>query len=383
MNSTKLERTQVQRDCFPFVGDSIGGSHLSAQLLFENLKPPFESLVVVHERGPLVDHFDRCGIQYHMLPLAAYVGASRSKLGHARDILYTLAPVYRFLRENRITIVHPQDGRMNLTWALPARLAGCRFVWHQRSKYWPSGLTSLMARTAHCILCVSHFVADHMPREVAGKLRVIDDPHDTSKTPPDRAEARRALAQELGVSPGVPIVGFFGNLTAQKRPNIFLEAAARTAARIDPAPVFPLFGADRDGLGAGHRAMATALGIADRVRFMGFRSPVEPLMAACDLILATGVEEGLPRVLIEAMQVETPIVAARSGGSMEIVENEETGLLVRADDPAAFAEAALALLDDPARTARMGRAARASALNRYSIADHVKAVEAVYRELLA
>src|SRR3546814_9556362 len=66
---------------------------------------------------------------------------------------------------------------------------------------------------------------------------------------------------------------------------------------------------------------AARLGIADRIRLMGFRHPSAPWMAACDALLVTAVEEPFGRTLIEAMLLRTRVVAANSGGNPEAIRH--------------------------------------------------------------
>jgi glycosyltransferase involved in cell wall biosynthesis len=371
------------RVCFPFVGDTIGGSHLSTLPLLNHLPEPYRPLVVVHERGALSDYFDAQGVAYELVPLSRYVGRSRGAHSHFQDVLATVLPISRFIRARGIDIVHPQDGRMNMTWMLPARLTQRRLVWHQRSMFAASRLTSLMMRGAHQILCVSKFVADSMPAHCRTEIMVIDDPHDTSRPPPERSAARAELARELGVGVDIPLVGFFANLTRQKRPDVFVDAAAEVCREVSRAPLFLLFGRDYDGMAAALRQRATEFGIADRVRFMGFRSPAEPLMAACDLIAVPGVNDAFPRVLIEAMQVGTPLVAAHSGGHPDILEHDRTAVLFEPDVAAALGRGVSELLGDRARRESLAREARAAAMARYSVARHVTEITAVYADTMA
>ncbi len=82
------------------------------------------------------------------------------------------------------------------------------------------------------------------------------------------------------------------------------------------------------------------------------------------------------------MTAGVPVVAAASGGHLEIIEPDHTGLLVTPDDPQKLARAALALLGDPARGSVLSNAARAWAAENFSTAAHAKAVAGVYRSLL-
>ncbi|GAA5179326.1 glycosyltransferase family 4 protein [Niveibacterium umoris] len=99
------------------------------------------------------------------------------------------------------------------------------------------------------------------------------------------------------------------------------------------------------------------------VEFLGHRSDVVALQQHADIaVLASTQGEGMPRALLEAASCGKPMVATDVPGSRELVVDGVNGLLVPPGDPAALAAAILALLDDPARAARMGAQARADVL---------------------
>ena len=362
--------------CFPFVGDSVGGAQLSARLLIRNLRPPFRPLVVVHRPGPLTQLFDDDGIPYRLAPLAPLVGESRG-VAHLVDIARTTLPVRRFLRREGVDLVHGQDGRINLTWTLPARLAGIPYIWHQRSMYAPSRLVATMLRLANRVVCISEFCRSGMPR---GACVVVDNPFDTETTPPPRAEARARLGRELGIPEGHRVVGFVGNLTEQKRPAVFVDAAAWISGQSSTPVSFVMVGADRKGLGDETGQRAAALGIGARLHMAGFRFPADGWIAGCDVLLAPEVDDAFGRTLVEAMLTGTPVVASRSGGHPEIIDHGVTGMLSPADDAAAMAAMALELLTDLELAQRVSREARQQATRRYSAAAHAERMMALYRD---
>jgi glycosyltransferase involved in cell wall biosynthesis len=92
---------------------------------------------------------------------------------------------------------------------------------------------------------------------------------------------------------------------------------------------------------------ARDLGIADRVRFLGFQANPWRFMSRADVFVLTSAYEGFGNVLIEAMACGVPVVATRSPGTIEIIEHEVNGLLVEHD--AASVAARAAVLDDPGR----------------------------------
>ena len=365
--------------CFPFVGDTVGGSHLSTLILIQNLDGDhFRPLTVVHEEGPLTEHLRRVGVQYELLPLAAYVGRQRSAWRQIAALVRAIGPVRRFLIRNDVTIVHTQDARMHLTWTLPARLARVAVVWHQRTRFAPSRLARAMVRFASRVICISRFVSTSLPRSVMNRVQVIPNPVILFPGKLAAQDRRSELCYEAGTGADAMIVATIGNLREIKRPMLFVEAAAHIQRQIDRPTVFAVFGEDREGFMPRMRTYAAREGFGDRLLFLGFCDPIEPWIAACDLVLAPSVGDAFGRTLVEAMLVGVPVVATDAGGHREIVRHGETGLLVPPDDAEAMATACVTLLHDPEMASAMAARAREDALGRYGVARHVERIYKLY-----
>ncbi len=380
-----MEQTPV-RVCFPFVGDTVGGSHLSALLLIHNLdRGRFAPLIVLHEEGPLSKLLREQNIDYELLPISHYPTGKR---GHRwRDVRILIVTIPRccgFLRSRQISIVHTNDNRMHMTWAVPARLAGARFIWHQRTKFIRGRVFHWMERLAHRFVANSNFTANTLlDPEALKKLQIIVPPFEIDSDVPDRCAAKAALLAELDRPHGTLVVGFFGNLLAHKRPVVFSRAAGYILAAHGPEIVFPVFGAERGDQVEFLKAQVTEFGLNDHVRLMGFRHPVEPWMAACDLILAPAIAESFGRILVEAMLVGTPVIASDAGGHREIIQGGETGILVPPDDPKAFADAALRLLRAPDTARAMAEKAMSLVRATYSAQQHARAIARLYDEVMS
>jgi glycosyltransferase involved in cell wall biosynthesis len=218
---------------FPFVGDFVGGSHLSAAKLIQNLdRGRYQPLVLLHRpEGQVGDLFRDGGIAFEPAPSERFLeGASlRDDVGF---LLAEVLPLARFLRRRGVRIVHTNDGRTHATWALPTRLAGARLLWHHRKDPDAKGLRYVAPWAADRVISVSRFAA---PRpgllSPARKCTVVHSPFDTDAAPVDRARARSALIQELRCAPDARVVGFFGSLVARKRPLMFVDAIAEMRAR--------------------------------------------------------------------------------------------------------------------------------------------------------
>lgn len=378
------EAVRPIRVCYPFIGNNVGGSHISTLLLVKNLdRRRIDPIVVLHEEGPLADYLRQQGIRYELLAVPDFLKPPFLSLRNAIALLPLLWRLTTFLRRRRIEIVHVNDTRIQLGWTPAARLAGAKLIWHQRTANFGHSFVKLMlARMAHQLNCISRYSASTLPALLKPLVRVVSNPFDTGFATVERGAEKQKVVAELGLAPDTRLVGFFGNLVQQKRPAVFLSAAALIDGCMDGPFHFLLFGAERDNARAELTAQARELGISDRVHLMGFRSPVEPWMAACDVIIAPGIGEGLGRSLVEAAIVGTPVVAADSGGHREVIIDGESGFLVTPDDPQAFAAAACKLLSDRTLAARIAARAQDAAIREHSVEGHTEAMTEIYHRVL-
>jgi glycosyltransferase involved in cell wall biosynthesis len=130
-------------------------------------------------------------------------------------------------------------------------------------------------------------------------------------------------------------------------------------------------------------ANADALGVRDRVLFLGSRADTIELMAAFDVFVLPSVVEGMSNALLEAMAVGRPVVVTDVGGNPEVVVDGETGLVVPPADPDQLAASIVKLLEAPELAAEMGAAGRRRVLEHYQIDVMTRRIEELYEELLA
>jgi len=126
--------------------------------------------------------------------------------------------------------------------------------------------------------------------------------------------------------------------------------------------------------------LVTDLGVGDRIAFLGEVRDVPAVLARARMFVLPSRSEGIPLTVLEAMACGVPVVATRVGGLPEVVDHEVTGLLVPPADPAALAGAMVEIWNDPDRSARMGRAGRRCAEERFDVLRMVAEYERLYRE---
>lgn len=360
------------RVCVPFVGDSVGGSHVSALLLLRNLDR-ISVEVVLHRSGPLQAYLERHDIACTVVPCNRLIGESRTPAGHISDAIHAIPILLNHLRRSRPDCVYTNDLRMHLSWAAAAQIHGTPHLWHQRTRWADSRLVNLCAWRTRTFVAISNFCASTFPGRLRDRIVLVRDPIYFEVE--DRSTAKQELLDEVGAYAGTRLIGFVGNLLEQKRPRVFLEAA-RIVAKSAPWDCrFILFGASRSEELALHSLAQSML--PGRIHFLGFRDPISRAMAGLDVLVAPGIDDAFGRTVAEAMMLGTPVVASASGGHMETVEHEVSGLLFPPDNPEAAAAAILSVLHQPERTSVMSERAREIIMERFSLERHTTTMQAI------
>lgn len=178
---------------------------------------------------------------------------------------------------------------------------------------------------------------------------------------------------------GGPLVGTVARLAPCKGVDVFLRAAG-LILREDPRVSFVVAG---DGpLWPQLRKLSGELGLDGHVLFTGGLREAGSLMSLMDVFVLPSRQEGLPLALLEAMARARPVVASRTGGIPEVLD-EGTGVLVPPGDATIMAAQVLCLLRDRDLAERLGRTAQKKVLLRFGAARMQQETVTLYRRLLA
>lgn len=200
---------------------------------------------------------------------------------------------------------------------------------------------------------------DHLignTRDIVDSLKAQGWPAERAHYLPNFVDSEQQPAvprAALDTPEGVPLLLALGRLHVNKAFDVLLQALKQT-----PAAYLWLAGEgpERQRL----TKLAGALKIAERVRFLGWRSDVPALLAACDLLICPSRHEPLGNVVLEAWAQGRVVVAAAAQGPTGLITQGETGVLVPRDDPQALAAGVERLLEDPALAARLAARGRAA-----------------------
>ena len=209
------------------------------------------------------------------------------------------------------------------------------------------------------------------------EIQVLPNGIDLHRFSPQHTERRRELRRAMGLDDGCVVVGTVGSLTPIKRHDLLIGAVARVIRSVKHVHLLIV------GDGATRTAcqnQAIAAGIADRVRFVGWRQDVPEMLGAMDLYACTSDSEGMNNALLEAMAVGVPVLATDVGDNGAMVRHETEGLIVSPGQVDSVAAALERLSNDRALRSRLGEACIRRA-SRFDIAVAAASYERYYSML--
>ncbi len=303
---------------------------------------------------------------------------------HGQLDLSALPGLTGTLKRLRPDVLHLHTAKEFVLGAVAGRLARVPVVVITRHLVMP--VKPLMRwvynRACDGVACVARAVQDNLVQSGVRKeqTRVIYGAIDVLTFRAGLLPATEAK-KRIGCGADENVVGMVGSVIAAKGQHYFLQAAAQLLKEgFKGRFVIVGEGAARTEL----EAEARALGIADRVLFLGFRRDVAGVMSAFDVFVFASVSgEAFPLVILEAMTAGKPIVATAISGVPEVIENDVTGLLIPPRDASSIAQAVRRLADDASLSERIAKAAQDRALRFYGADRMVEETESLYNELLA
>lgn len=355
----------------------VGGGERHLLLLGRYLHGgEFHFSFILPEEGVFCDQLRRAGMPYQVVPMKTKVA-----VGARRKIR-------RALQEMEADLAHCHGARANWYGRTAARRAGAVLFCtvHNSLKDYPYPswrrrlYLALERRTAPLVdqwIAVSNSIRKDLVeyyRVPAAKIEVIANGVDPLDLQVQRT--REQVRRDLSVADGDLVLLAAARMTEQKGHRFLLEAVSTLRNR---------WGALRCLLAGDGPArprlerQARELGIADRVRFLGFRSDIPDLIRASDIYVLPSLSEGMPLGLLEAMALGCPVVACAVSGVPEIVRDRINGLLAPPADAPALARLLGELAAHPEMRLPLASAAQATVQEHFTARAMAGRVGELYR----
>ncbi len=307
--------------------------------------------------------------------------------------LRALLKIRRLLKKEKPDIVHTHTSKAGLLGRLAARLAGIPSIIHTPHGHVFFGyfgalktkmfilLEKLASRITDRIIALTpREKADYLSYKVAeeDKLVVIPSGIELHKCQPTPQEERSKLRKELGIPDRSAVVGTAGRLVPVKGPGFLLQAIGQVISEHpDTYLVFAGDGPLRKNL----KKDAVDRGLAKNIIFTGWRDDMARVLSVFDIFCLPSLNEGMGRVLVEAMALGKPIVASDVGGIPDLIIPGKNGILVPPQNPGELAKQILFLIKNREEREKLGRAGKEMA-SAYSDEIMVKKIAELYEKVL-
>ena len=372
--------------------DQTGQAAGAERVLMDIAKPYRDTcLVGLFEDGPFKDLLEQTDIPVQVLtdqPLQvrreSSLLQSLASLGQLIPLLLKVAQLSR-----KYDLIYVNTPKALVVGALASCLSDRPMVYHLHDILTPEHFSSanrrllvaLANRFAKQVIAVSQASRTAF-LEAGGRPEIISVVYNGFE--PERFQGfepeRPSLRQDLGLHEQF-VVGHFSRLSPWKGQHILIDAIARCSDNVTALIVGDALFGEQDYVKQLRQQVAD-LGLEKRVQFLGFRSDVPQLMTACDLVVHTSTApEPASRVLIEAMLCGKPLVASEDGGTVELVENGKTGLLIPPGDSHALASTISQCQNQPEQTANIAAQARIVSSDRFQLEKTRQQIDQLLRQV--
>lgn len=290
----------------------------------------------------------------------------------------------KIIRENEIEIVHAHTGRDYPLAALAVRRTNAKLIITRHVLFPLSRLHKLTLSNVSRVIAVSKAVEKNIlvqkifPKE---KIRVVHNGIDISDA--EQFSVKQIKSDNKSSHSKGFLIGTVGELKELKGHEEFIRAAALLVKKFDDIH-FVIVGSDNSKKKENTRKFETLcvdLKIRERVKFIDWVEPLREFLSSLDVFVSASRSESFGLAIVEAMNCGVAVVATKTEGACEIIENEKTGSLVDVGNVEAISNAIELLLNDEAKRKALGYAAMQDVRGRFSLEKMIEETEKVYQEM--
>ena len=292
----------------------------------------------------------------------------------------------QFLRERKVDVIHGHIAHDYLLAALAAKLAGRGKLIITRHVLFQLNRThTRMLKRVDRVIAVSRAVADSLHGFDPARIAVIHNGIDLSRFTRDRGASDWLQTLTKSDIRNSFVVGMVGHLAPIKGQEEFIRAAAIVGSQSSDV-VFVIAGEDKSRTGENRQHLERLikdLGLEGRVHLLGWVSDVPGLLPGLDLLISPSRSEPFGLSIVEGMACGVPVIATRSEGALEILEDGVTGKLLASGDPDELAAAIVSLLEDEEKRRRFVAQALKVVREKFAIESMVSATEQLYESVVS
>jgi glycosyltransferase involved in cell wall biosynthesis len=390
---------------------TVGGSHyLLLDLINQIDDAKFNVQVLFYEKNKLVDLFEKraevlivkkphgCNIVKNVKtssPLYYLLKTIQVIINFFTTVLFPLISFIRIILTNDIHIIQLNDTVFSgFDWVLAAKITRRKIIAHERGIHTAPPRQLFFSPSFHTtffdhILGMSESTRHNMQElnvDLTNRYTTFYDRLDISAFTSRVKKHPDTIRAEFNVPENAVLIGIVGNIKRWKGQLVVIDSVKLLADK--GYNLFCLIVGDhsrvlQDDLSyfAEIEGKITNNGLGNIVKLTGHRSDVPDIMNTLDIVIhASTLPEPFGMVILEGMALGKPVIAAASGGPLEIIQNDISGILVPPGDPVRLSESVGGLISNPQKRKSLGMAAKERIQEKFSKLD-MKFLEELYVRL--
>jgi glycosyltransferase involved in cell wall biosynthesis len=370
----------------------LSGAQRVLETVLDSIAPEFEPLVAFPDCGEFCKKLQKRSIGTLIVPLGAYQSGQKSileMLAFAGRSLWCGLKLASVIRKKRIDLIYINGPRCLPAGVLASILTGRPAVFHlhltlcrKPEVALVAHLARRVARVISCSRAAAQPLVDADPR-LASKIQIFNNPVI------DRSRPTAGVPMEAK-SPTQFTLGMVGRITETKGQERLLNAVGALPAALRDKIRVMFVGAPAPGNLADLaysrrlRRRGAQVDLPHEVLWTGYQEDPTPFYASMDALVqpsAANAGEAMPLAVLEALREGIPVIASRTGGIPEVVQDGENGLLVPPGDESALTRALQRFIEDYTLRARLREGARVTLTQQFSVEDFRLRIRALIEEL--
>ncbi len=357
----------------------IAGSETSLLTLVKHLYKDFSLAVACPDDSLLAKRLKEAKVVTLGLPEPSLLSNFRwQKFAYAFRTIFCVA---KAICKERPRIIHANNFRAAAVSVVPALITGRRLLWHARDMSRFRLVSRICGFFCERIIAVSNSVKNLLIEQGINPTK-IDVVYNGTKV--NSLSGRKAIKTEFNNGP----IRFtnVGQFIPWKKQTLFVEAACLLTRKYIDVEFF-IIGDDifkRD-----HKYKIKLLNmirncaVPEKFTLLGWQENMEEMWNKVDCLVHTADREPFGRVIIEAMAHKVPVIAVNGGGPREIIQDDETGILVNPDDAEALSKAMLRIAQNKELAIRLAESGYERVISDFSAEKTAENIRRIYNEVLA
>ena len=300
--------------------------------------------------GDMAQEFASCAVR--LCPVNI-----RTKSEIDPKVYLALGPLYGYIRQNHIGIIHSNTRITQVMGSLLGRMTGCSHVSTCHGFFKTRWFRKLFPCWGEAVIAISEAVEDHLVKDFGippKRVVLIKSGVDVESFHPVDEKTKAGNRGSYGFGPE-PLVGIIARLSDVKGQDILIAAMKKVVERIPEARLL-IAGAGKTEMTL--KNITKSLRLEDSVVFLPMVDKTQEILSLLDVFVMPSRQEGLGLSIMEAQAAGLPVVASNVGGIPSLIEHGKTGILVETGNSQVLAEAIISLLQDKNKMRQLGAAAR-------------------------